>query len=71
MEMEYCRNLEVLRSFARNWLPLLFNAFIAADTQERAHYAATITAYATVADPAVLAHFFREVVKKLLKVSMA
>ena len=65
-----CRNAQVLREFARNWLPLLFNAFIATDTQERNSYAAAIAAYATIAEPATLSHFFREVIKKLLKVCL-
>ena len=58
----------MLREFARNWLPLLFNAFIATDSQGRSSYAAAIAAYATIADAATLSHFFREVIKKLLKV---
>ena len=58
----------MLREFARNWLPLLFNAFIATDSQERNSYAAAIAAYATIAEAATLSHFFREVIKKLLKV---
>ena len=62
-----CRNARVLRDFARNWLPLLFNAFIGTDAQQREQYAAAIAAYATIADPATLSHFFREVIKKLLK----
>lgn len=57
----------MLRDFARNWLPLLFNAFIGTDAQQRGQYAAAIAAYATIADPATLSHFFREVIKKLLK----
>ena len=64
----FCRNTQVLREFARNWLPLLFNAFIATNTQERNSYASAIAAYATIAEPATLSHFFREVIKKLLKV---
>ena len=56
-----------MRDFARNWLPLLFNAFIGTDSQQRNSYAAAIAAYATIAEPATLSHFFREVIKKLLK----
>ena len=62
-----CRNARVLRDFARNWLPLLFNAFIGTDAQQREQYAAAIAAYATIAEPVTLSHFFREVIKKLLK----
>ncbi|KAL3148459.1 hypothetical protein ABBQ38_013906 [Trebouxia sp. C0009 RCD-2024] len=54
-------NAKVLRDFARNWLPLLFNAFISTDAQQRGQYAAAIAAYATIADPTTLSHFFREV----------
>lgn len=61
----------MLRDFARNWLPLLFNAFIAADKQDRTSLGNAIAAYASIADPASLPHFFREVIKKLLKVCEA
>lgn len=65
-----CRNAKVLRDFARNWLPLLFNAFIAAE-QDRSSIGFAIAAYASIAEPASLSHFFREVIKKLLKVMHA
>ena len=58
----------MLKDFAKNWLPLLFNAFIATDSQERNSYGSAIAAYATIADAATLSHFFREVIKRLLKV---
>ncbi|DBA66455.1 TPA: hypothetical protein ACH3X2_002431 [Trebouxia sp. C0005] len=61
-------NTQVLKDFAKNWLPLLFNAFIATDSQERNSYGSAIAAYATIADAATLSHFFREVIKRLLKV---
>ena len=64
----FCRNTQVLKDFAKNWLPLLFNAFIATDSQERNSYGSAIAAYATIADAATLSHFFREVIKRLLKV---
>ena len=65
-----CRNAQALRDFARNWLPLLFNAFMVASGQERPRYAAAIAAYSMLTDATVLSHFFREVVKKLLKVRL-
>ncbi len=58
----------MLKDFAKNWLPLLFNAFIATDSQERNSYGSAIAAYSTIADAATLSHFFREVIKRLLKV---
>ncbi|KAL0054199.1 hypothetical protein WJX82_005285 [Trebouxia sp. C0006] len=61
-------NTQVLKDFAKNWLPLLFNAFIATDSQEHNSYGSAIAAYATIADAATLSHFFREVIKRLLKV---
>ena len=64
------RNAQALRDFARNWLPLLFNAFMLASGQERPRYAAAIAAYSMLTDATVLSHFFREVVKKLLKVRL-
>jgi hypothetical protein len=63
-----CRNAAALRSMARNWLPLLFNAFLATPAAEAGALAATISAYAAVCDAAAVAGLFREVIKKLIKV---
>ena len=49
-------------------MPLLFNAFIAAPAGQRNHIGRCISAYAAVADPALLETFFKTVIKKLIKV---
>ena len=63
--------MEELRAFAKNWLPLLFNAFVGARAGERGHIGAAISAYAVLCEPAFLASFFRAVVSKLIKAQPA
>ena len=58
----------MLREFAKNWMPLLFNAFVAAPPGRRSHLRRAISAYATLTDPAMLETFFKTVVRKLIKV---
>ncbi len=62
------RTLAALRANAKNWLPELFNAFVAAPAGRRAALAGAVSAYAAVADAETLSRFFRGVLAKLLKV---
>jgi hypothetical protein len=63
-----CRAVDALRAFAKNWMPLLFNAFLGAEPGRRGGLARTIDAYARVCDAAFLTGLFHTVLKKLLKV---
>ncbi|KAK9818389.1 hypothetical protein WJX72_011834 [[Myrmecia] bisecta] len=63
------RNLAIMRGFAKNWMPLLFSAFVAAEATERTCLADTIAAYAAIADAQTVSAFFRTVIKKLIKVA--
>ena len=65
-----CRDLKILKGFAKNWLPLLFNAFVEAKPGYRSHLAGAIAAYSSIADPSIMETFFKTVVKKLIKVSL-
>ena len=62
------RNLAALRAFSKNWLPLLFNAYLATPSGQLAPLEAAISALAAVAEPAAVANFFRTVIQKLIKV---
>lgn len=57
-----------MRAFAKNWLPVLFNAFISSELAERGPIGSAISAYAAIADAATVASFFRNVMQKLIKV---
>ena len=61
-------NLSALRSLAKNWMPLLLNAFLTTPPEQRAQLEQSISAYACIADPATLATFFRAAITKLIKV---
>ena len=65
----YCRGVDALRAFAKNWMPLLFNAFSGSEPGRRGSLAQTIGAYARICDQAFLTGLFHTVLKKLLKVS--
>lgn len=60
--------LAVLQSFAANWLPVLFNAHVAAPPHLTSQPAAAIAAYAAVAPADVLAGLFKTILKKLIAV---
>lgn len=49
-------------------MPLLFNAFVAAHAGGRSHLGRAISAYASIADAALLDTFFKTIIKKLIKV---
>ncbi|GAB4822579.1 hypothetical protein N2152v2_009625 [Parachlorella kessleri] len=63
------RNLKAVQALARNWLPLLLNAFLSTPPAARTQLEATISAYACVADAATLAQLFRAAITKLIKVT--
>lgn len=65
-----CRNLATLRVFAKNWLPLLRNAFVNGSVEERAYVGPCISAYAAVSEPQTLAEPFRSTVRTLIKVGL-
>ena len=56
-------------SYAKNFLPILFNLFVAAPGDRRGGLAAAIGGLAGAADATTVAGFFRTVVKKLIKVT--
>ena len=68
MSVCLCRNLATLRVFAKNWLPLLRNAFVNGSVEERAYIGPCISAYAAVSEPQTLAEPFRNTVRTLIKV---
>lgn len=54
---------------AKDWFPLLLNAFLASPTnQQRSHIEAAISAYACICGDSTLVIFFRAAVTKLIKV---
>jgi hypothetical protein len=61
----------VLRALAKNWMPLLLNAFLATPPVQRTQLEEAVSAYACCCEPATLAQFFRAVVTKLIKVRRA
>jgi ribosomal RNA-processing protein 12 len=55
--------------FSRNFLPILFNLFVAAPPERRGELSATVGAFAQITDSATLGGFFRTVLRKLVKVT--
>lgn len=55
---------------AKNWLPLLLNAFLASPPEQRGHIRAAISAYACTCDGATLGPMYRTAITKLLKVCL-
>ena len=55
--------------YARNFLPILFNLFVAAPPERRGELSATVGCFAQVTDATSLGGFFRTVLKKLVKVT--
>ena len=58
-------NLAAVGKFSKNFLPLLFNLFVAAPTDAKGDLQRTISAFALVSDQAALNGFFRNVLKRL------
>ncbi|KAK9863569.1 hypothetical protein WJX84_009478 [Apatococcus fuscideae] len=63
------QNLATLRLFAKNWLPLLRNAFVAGDAEQRAYIGPCISAYAALCEPQTLADPFRNTIRTLIKIA--
>ena len=61
----------MLRALAKNWMPLLLNAFLGTPPVQRTQLEEAVSAYACCCEPATLAQFFRAVVTKLIKVRRA
>jgi len=61
--------LAAVSKYARNFLPILFNLFVASPTSRRGELSHTIGAFAKVTDQAQLGGFFRTVLRKLIKVT--
>jgi hypothetical protein len=60
-----------LQTYSKNWLPLLFTAFINAKTGHRAPLANTIAAYAAISEQSLLTGLFHTTLKKFLKVKLS
>ena len=56
-------------AYTRNFLPLLFNAFVAAPPDKRGVIGDTVRSFASVSDAHVVGSFFRVVLKKLITVT--
>ena len=61
--------LAAVGKYSRNFLPILFNLFVASPTSRRGELSHTIGAFAKVTDQAQLGGFFRTVLRKLVKVT--
>ena len=66
-----CRNVEALQAFSKNWLPLLFTAFLSTKTGQRGTISSTIAAYAAISEQSLLTGLFHTTLKKFLKVLAA
>jgi ribosomal RNA-processing protein 12 len=56
-------------AYTRNFLPILFNSFVAAPPDKRGVIADTVRSFASVSDTAVVGTFFRVVLKKFITVT--
>jgi len=62
-------NVTAMTGYTRNFLPILFNAFVVAPPDRRAGIADTVRAFAAASDEAVVGSFFKVVLKKLITVT--
>jgi len=60
------RNLDAISSYSKNFLPVLFNLYIALPPDKRGDIHATIRSFSRVTDKKLLGTFFRTVMKKLV-----
>ena len=58
-------NLESIAAFARNFMPILFNAVVATPQGRRQDLTRAIALYSRACDPALLRGFFRTIVRRL------
>eukprot|EP00250_Pteridium_aquilinum_P028638 c37528_g1_i1 orf=673-4578(-) len=60
-------NISAIASFSKNFLPLLFNVFIAAPSEKRGMLQATIGELASISEKKIVRDFFVSIMQKLLK----
>ena len=60
------RNLDAISSYSKNFLPVLFNLYIALPPDKRGDIHATIASFSRITDKKLLGTFFRTVMKKLV-----
>ena len=60
--------LECLKGFARNFMPIFFNAVVATQQGQRQNLSRAISMYSKVCDVKLLRGFFRTILKKLINV---
>nr|PNR59348.1 hypothetical protein PHYPA_002139 [Physcomitrium patens] len=63
-------NLKAIAGYSRNFLPLLFNLFVAAPAEKRGDLQITIAAIASISDPQTVKSFFVAIMKKLLQATV-
>jgi ribosomal RNA-processing protein 12 len=63
------KQIDAVAKFSRNFLPILFNLFVAAPPERRGDLSATVGAFAQITESAALGGFFRTVLRKLVKVT--
>jgi ribosomal RNA-processing protein 12 len=61
-------NLTGVAQFAKNFLPIFFNLFVAAAAEHRGALHACVDAFAQQTDAASLGSFFRTIMRKYMKV---
>ena len=59
-------NIDILAGFARNFLPIFFNAVVATPPGKSQDLTRAIALYSSVCDPKLVHGFFRTIVKKLV-----
>ncbi|KAH7365818.1 hypothetical protein KP509_18G047800 [Ceratopteris richardii] len=60
-------NIAAIASYSKNFLPLLFNVFIAAPADKRGVLQSTIGAMASISEKKIVKNFFVSIMQKLLK----
>ncbi|KAL3700630.1 hypothetical protein R1sor_018652 [Riccia sorocarpa] len=60
-------SLSAIAGYSRNFLPLLFNVFLAQPSEKRGDLQATIASIASISDPQTVKNFFIAIMKKLLQ----
>lgn len=63
-------NLKTISGYSRNFLPLLFNLFVASPAEKRGDLQLTIAAIASISDKQTVKSFFVAIMKKLLQATV-
>lgn len=63
-------NLKTISGYSRNFLPLLFNLFVASPAEERGDLQLTIAAIASISNKQIVKSFFVAIMKKLLQATV-